>query len=69
MQLADFVDRNPLASAADFTAVIDWGDAGRRGSPERTDTSAGQVVEAGENFYVLGSHAYAEPAASSAARR
>jgi PKD repeat protein len=54
--LGTFADNNPLATAADFTATINWGD----GSP----TSLGFVSLIGGNntqafFKVSGSHSYA----------
>ena len=55
--VATFVDANPGATAADFAATIDWGDA------SGPDTNA-QVVRvggtaAGVTFAVYGSHTYA----------
>jgi hypothetical protein len=49
---ATFTDDNPLASAADFTAAIDWGD----GSP----SSAGSVTATASGFVVNGTHTYAK---------
>lgn len=55
---ASFVDGNPNAPAADFTATIDWGDG---------TTTGGTVVAAGGGrFNVLGSHAFGEEGTSSA---
>ncbi|WP_406699414.1 Ig-like domain-containing protein [Singulisphaera sp. Ch08] len=49
--VATFTDANPLATAADFTASIDWGD----GSP----ISAGTISQAANGtFFVSGSHTY-----------
>ena len=57
--LATFTDANPLGSAGDFTATINWGDGA---------TSPGTLVElgrntAGANYMVLGSHVYAQAGA------
>src|SRR5439155_3343249 len=68
--LATFTDANPLSTAWDFAATIDWGDADAaeavgiaepNGSspPEMKDVTAGQVVRHSDGtFWVLGSHAY-----------
>ena len=45
-----FTDANPGATAADFTATIDWGDA---------TSSTGAVTAAGGGFTVDASHTYA----------
>jgi hypothetical protein len=46
---ATFFDVNPLATAADFTATIDWGDS---------TTSTGTVSGSGSLYSVTGSHFY-----------
>ena len=46
-----FTDGNPLATAADFTATITWGDS---------TTSAGTVTAAGGGFTATDSHTYAD---------
>jgi ELWxxDGT repeat protein len=52
--VAGFTDANPLATAGQFVATIDWGDG---------TTSAGAVSRAaGQPFFVVaGSHRYAKP--------
>jgi hypothetical protein len=50
--VARFTHADPGATAADFTAMIDWGD----GSP----VSTGTVAAAGTAFAVSGSHTYAD---------
>lgn len=49
--VATFTDPDPLSTAAEYTASIDWGDG---------SSSAGTVVGSGGNFSVSGSHTYAE---------
>ena len=49
--VASFTDANPDATAADFTATINWGDG---------TSSAGSVAVAGDGFSVDGAHTYAE---------
>ncbi len=49
--VATFTDANPLATTADFTATITWGDG---------TTSSGTVSESSGVFTVGGSHTYAE---------
>lgn len=52
--IGSFTDANPLATADEFNATIDWGD----GSP----LSYGKVVQpggVGTPFFVLGTHSYA----------
>jgi hypothetical protein len=49
--VATFTDANPDATAADFTATIDWGDG---------TSSAGTVAVDGGGFSVDGAHTYAE---------
>src|SRR5262249_19779191 len=58
--IASFTDANPLATVADFTATIDWGD----GTPQ----SAGRITQTGQNppttsgtFTVSGNHVFAQP--------
>jgi hypothetical protein len=46
-----FTDANPGATAADFTATIDWGDG---------HSSTGTVSASGGGFVASGSHTYAE---------
>jgi PKD repeat protein len=46
-----FTDANPLATTADFTATIDWGDS---------SLTAGTVSGGAGSFTVTGSHQYAE---------
>ncbi|PYT10450.1 MAG: hypothetical protein DMF51_18390, partial [Acidobacteria bacterium] len=46
---ASFIDTNPLATATDFTATIDWGDS---------TTSTGTVTGSGISYSVTGSHVY-----------
>jgi hypothetical protein len=54
--LATFADENPFATAADFTATIDWGDG--------SHATAGVVLPAPDGgFEVDGSHVYAFPGA------
>ena len=50
-QVASFTDGNPLATAADFTATISWGDG--------TTASAGTVTGRNGSFTVTGTHTYA----------
>ncbi|HEY6322737.1 MAG TPA: hypothetical protein VJA16_14370 [Thermoanaerobaculia bacterium] len=50
--VATFEDDNALATPADFTASIDWGD----GSP----TSAGTIASSSAAFTVLAQHTYAD---------
>jgi len=50
--VATFLDDNPDATPADFTATIDWGD----GSP----TTAGTIGSSSAAFVVLGTHTYAD---------
>jgi hypothetical protein len=50
--VATFVDDNPGASPADFTATINWGD----GSP----TTAGSIGSNSAAFVVIGQHTYAD---------
>src|SRR6202035_3724335 len=47
--VATFTDGNPLATTADFTATITWGDS---------TTSSGSVSETGSTFTVSGRHTY-----------
>lgn len=57
--VATFTDANPLATAADFTASIDWGDG--------TPIAPGIISQAADGtFFVVGSHTYsaATPAGS-----
>jgi streptogramin lyase len=49
--LATFTDANPLATAADFSAAIAWGDG---------HTSVGSITQSGGVFSVAASHTYAE---------
>src|SRR5262249_40412760 len=52
-----FTDANPNASAADFTATVDWGD----GMTESSASSGNVLVVASAgSFDVVGSHTYAE---------
>jgi uncharacterized repeat protein (TIGR01451 family) len=53
--VATFSDANTAATAADFTAVIAWGDGS-----SSTVTGGGIVALGGGSFAVLGSHTYAE---------
>ena len=56
--IAAFASSNTTATAGSFTATIDWGDG---------STSTGTVASNGDGgFNVVGSHAYAEEAASEA---
>lgn len=48
--VATFTDANPLATTADFTATITWGDG--------SVPSAGTVSSAAGNFAVTGAHTY-----------
>jgi hypothetical protein len=48
-----FTDANPLASTADYSATINWGDG---------TTSPAAVAAASTGFAVSGSHTYANPA-------
>jgi uncharacterized repeat protein (TIGR01451 family) len=48
--VATFSDGNPLATASDFSATIDWGDG---------TTTSGSVSAAASGFQVTGSHTYA----------
>ncbi len=55
VEVATFIDANPLATAADFTATINWGDG--------TGETAGTIAlvggtPAGAIFAVYGSHVY-----------
>lgn len=52
--VATFTDENPLATSADFSAVIDWGDG---------HTSAGAITENAGVFSVAGTNTYAEAGA------
>jgi hypothetical protein len=57
--LATFLDANTLATAADFSATIIWGDG--------TPNSAGTVkAKPGGGFSVVGSHTYAEEGSATA---
>ena len=49
--VATFTDGNPIATASDFTAAIDWGDG--------TRTTGTVVAQSGGGFAVEGSHSYA----------
>jgi hypothetical protein len=49
-QVASFTDGNPLATVADFTATINWGDG--------TPNSAGSVTAGPAGFVVSGTHTY-----------
>ena len=49
--VATFTDANPLATTADFTATITWGDG---------TTSDGTITEKSGVFSVTGTHTYAE---------
>ena len=50
--VASFTDDNPLATADDFTVLIDWGD--------QSTPTVGQIRAAGRGkFEVVGAHAYA----------
>ena len=49
--VATFTDANPLATTADFTATITWGDG---------TTSDGTIAEKNGVFSVTGTHTYAE---------
>jgi len=51
--IATFTDANPLATPADFTATIDWGD----GTPQSAGTVSGPVAGV---FTVTGGHTYAD---------
>jgi uncharacterized protein (TIGR03118 family) len=58
--VASFTDGNPLATVADFTATIDWGDS---------TTSTGQFVAVGGGtFHVIGTHAFGEEGQTSNVR-
>jgi hypothetical protein len=50
--VATFVDDNPTATPADFTATIDWGDG--------SGTSMGTIASSSAAFTVLGNHTYAD---------
>ncbi|GAC1465783.1 MAG: hypothetical protein NVSMB9_05700 [Isosphaeraceae bacterium] len=50
--LATFTDTNPLATAGDFTATIDWGDG--------SANSVGTITKTGSTFTVTGDHVYNE---------
>jgi hypothetical protein len=49
--VASFTDADPAAAAADYSAVISWGDG---------QTSTGTIAATANGFSVSGSHAYAE---------
>ena len=53
---ATFTDANPLATTADFSATIDWGD----GTTTNFDSSAVSYDSSTGNYTVAGSHTYAE---------
>ena len=50
--VANFADANPLATPADFSATVNWGDG---------TTSAGNVGGGGGAFVVTATHTYASP--------
>jgi hypothetical protein len=52
MVVASFTDADPLGTATDYTATIDWGDG--------TSADTGTVSVNGSGFQVSGSHTYAE---------
>jgi hypothetical protein len=57
--LFHFADANPLATTADFTAIVNWGD----GASNTSVDSSGSVVVLADpagGFDVLGSHAYTQ---------
>src|SRR5208337_5280136 len=57
--VASFTDADPAATAADFQAVIHWGD----GFVSTASAAQGTIVPNGQGgFNVLGSHTYAEEA-------
>ncbi len=49
VRVATFTDANPLATAADYTATVNWGDG---------STTDAAVVADGAGFAVVGSHTY-----------
>jgi len=58
--LFHFSDANPLATAADYSAAITWGD-GNVSTVTSTASGDGQIVaDSGGGFDVLGSHLYTE---------
>jgi hypothetical protein len=54
--LLHFADANPMATAADFTATVTWGD----GDVESNGANVSVVAHTGGGFDVIGSHSYAE---------
>jgi hypothetical protein len=56
VDVATFTDADPLGTATDFLATIDWGDG---------TTTAGTIVEdTAGTFHVVGSHTYTEESAT-----
>ena len=55
--LATFVDSNPFATPADFSAIINWGDGTPTDANARVALVGGSAT--GAIFAVYGSHAYA----------
>src|ERR1700682_117278 len=58
--VATFTDTDTSALAADFQAIVDWGDA---------TTSPGTITGSNGSFVVGGSHIYANPGRTPAPRR
>ncbi len=56
--LFHFTDGNPLATAADFTATVQWGDGTNNTSA--TGSTVEIVADAAGGFDVVGSHAYTQ---------
>jgi hypothetical protein len=57
--LFHFTDANPAATAANFTATVNWGD-GTSNTSADTSGSVSVVANPGGGFDVLGSYTYAE---------
>ena len=56
VDVATFLDADPLGTVTDFLATVDWGDG--------TPVTAGTIVQdAAGTFHVQGSHTYADPSA------
>jgi uncharacterized repeat protein (TIGR01451 family) len=55
--LFHFIDGNPLASAADFTATVNWGDG--NSSSSATSSAVSVVADSSGGFDVIGNYTYA----------
>jgi hypothetical protein len=62
MVLVHFTDANPNATAADYTAVVHWGDGSSDSSAAAHPMVVWVVANPNGGFDVLGSHTYAEEA-------